>query len=246
MQGREDQESGAFERLPPQGPPPLNGTSKQRAIMRNPNEGTSKHQAIQQVISQKTSEHRAIPRRPPGMSRVETPPEVPRVPRPSHQQPQPKKFRSRILMFTGILIALAIIACTVGYFLATGINVSANPSVTATDFLSALNTKDYPQAYKDLGPAITIRMSEDQFAKQAGVLDACYGPVKDYSEIADSAKNQDNNQSYSYNIKRTKNARDIAYKLQITLQKDQDDGSWKITEYSNNMGPAQPVPACSK
>ncbi|GER86815.1 hypothetical protein KDW_09770 [Dictyobacter vulcani] len=246
MQGREGQESGSFERLPSQELPPLNGTSKHRAIMRNPNEGTSKHQAIQKVIEQKTSEHRAIPRRPAGMTRVETPPEAPRVPRPTHELPQPQKFRKRLLMFTGILITLAIVACTVGYFLATSINTSAGPSTTATDFLNALNTKDYAQAYKDLGPAITIRLSQEQFTRQAQVLDTCYGAVQDYSEIANSAQNQDNSQSYSYNIKRTKGSKNIPYKLQVTLQKDLDDGSWKITDYSNNMGPAQPAPACSK
>ncbi|GCE17478.1 hypothetical protein [Dictyobacter kobayashii] len=246
MQGREDQGSGSFERPSTQGLPSLNGTNKHRAVMRNPNEGTSKHQAIQQVISQKTSEHRAIPKRPTGMARVDTPPEMPRVPRPIHEETQPQKLRKRILLFGGIFLILSIIACTVGYFLATGINVSAGPSVTAADFLNALNTKDYAQAYKDLGPAITIRMSQDQFTKQAQVLDTCYGPVKDYSEVANSAQNQDNSQIYSYTIKRTKGSTTVPYKMQVTLQKDLDDGSWKVTDYSNDMGPGQPVPACSK
>ncbi|GLV57083.1 hypothetical protein KDH_39210 [Dictyobacter sp. S3.2.2.5] len=246
MHERENQESGSFKKPPTQGLPSLNGTSKQRAVLRNPDEGTSKHQAIQQVISQKTSEHRAIPRRPEGMARVDTPPETTRVPRPTLQEPAPQKLRKRILTFGGIFLILAIVAGLVGYFLATGIFASAPASNTAADFLNALNTKNYGQAYKDLGPAITIRTSQDQFTKQAQILDTCYGPVQDYSEIANSAQVTDNSQIYSYTIKRVKNKTTVPYKLQVTLQKDLDDGTWKVTDYSNNMGPGQPVPACSK
>ncbi|GHO89085.1 hypothetical protein [Dictyobacter formicarum] len=246
MQGRENQESGSFEKPSTQGLPSLNGTSKQRAVLRNPNEGTSKHQAIQQVISQKTTEQRAIPKRPAGMARVDTPPEMTRVPRPTHQEPPPQKLRKRILMFGGVFLVLAIVAGVVGYLLASGMFASAPASTTATDFLSALNSKNYAQAYKDLGPAITIRISQDQFIKQAQVLDTCYGPVQDYNEVENSAQVQDNSQIYFYTIKRTKDNTTVPYKLQITLQQDQDDGSWKVTDYSNNMGPGQPVPACSK
>lgn len=246
MQGREDQESGSFEKPQTPGLPSLNGTNKHRAILRNPNEGTSKHQAIQKTISQKTSEMRAIPRRPPGLARVETPPDMPRVPRPSHKQAPPQKLHKRFLIWGSGFAVLAIIAGLVGYLLANGINFAAGPSTTSVDFLTALNNKDYAQAYRDLGPAITIRMSEDQFMKQAQILDSCYGQVQDFSEVANSAKSQDNTMSYMYQLTRTKNTKSLPYKLQLQLQKDQDDGTWKVTDYGNDLGPNQPAPTCSK
>jgi hypothetical protein len=248
MQGQGDQGNGPFERLPTQDRPYLSGTGQHRAIMRNPNEGTSKHQAIQQVISQKTSEHRALPKRPPGMAHIDTPPEMPRAPRPNREQPvPPKNMRKRMLIFGGIAIVLAIVACTVGSLLASGINNSAGPSVTAVDFLSAMNTHNYPQAYKDLGPAITIRISQDQFTRQAQIVDTCYGPIKSYTEVPNSAKDQDSSQSYTYTLSREKSTKPTPYKLQLTLQKDPDDGTWKVTDYNNNnLGPAQPAPACTK
>jgi NTF2-like N-terminal transpeptidase domain len=246
MQGQGDQGMGPFERPPTNDRPYLNGTGQHRAIMRNPNEGTSKHQAIQQVITQKTTEQRAIPKRPPGMARIDTPPEMVRAPRPSREQTPPQKMRKRILIFGGIALVLAIIACTIGSLLANGINTSAGPSTAAVDFISSLNTKNYAQAYKDLGPAITIRISQEQFTQQAKVLDTCYGKVSDYTEVANSAKNQDGTQTYTYTITRELSAKKLPYKLQLTLQKDPDDGTWKVSDYSNNLGPAQPVPACTK
>jgi hypothetical protein len=246
MQGKGDQGTGPFEKPSMQDKPYLNGTGQHRAIMRNPNEGTSKHQAIQQVISQKTTEQRAIPKRPPGMSRIDTPPEMPRAPRPSREQAPPQKMRKRILIFGGIALVLAIIACAIGSLLANGINSSAGPSITAVDFISSLNTKNYVQAYKDLGPAITIRISQEQFTQQAQILDTCYGQVNNYSEVANSAKNQNGTQIYVYTITREKSTKKLPYKLQVTLQKDPDDGTWKVSDYSNNLGPASPVPVCTK
>ncbi len=247
MQGQGDQGNKPFERSPTPNHPYLNGTGQHRAIMRNPNEGTSKHQAIQQVISQKTSEMRALPKRPPGMAHIDTPPEMPRAPRPTHEQPQPQKLRKRILILGGVAIVLAIIACTVGSFLASGINSSAGPSVAAVDFLSSMTSRNYAQAYKDLGPAITIRISQDQFTRQAQVVDTCYGQIKSYVEVPNSAKDQDSSQSYIYTISREKSTKKLPYKLQLTLQKDPDDGTWKVTDYNNNsLGPAQPAPACTK
>lgn len=245
MQGQGEQGKEPFER-PSTKDLYLNGTGQHRAMMRNPNEGTSKHQAIQQVITQKTTELRAMPKRPPGMARIETPPDMPRAPRPSREQPPPQKMRKRILIFGGIALVLAIIACTIGSFLANGINTSAGPSTTAVDFVSSLNTKNYTQAYKDLGPAITIRISQEQFTAQAQILDTCYGKVNNYTEVPNSATNQNNTQTYTYTLTREKSTKNLPYKLKVTLQKDPDDGTWKVTDYSNNLGPAQPVPSCTK
>lgn len=245
MQGQGEQDKGPSERTPTRDLY-LNATGQHRAIMRNPNEGTSKHQAIQQVISQKTTEHRALPKRPPGMARIETPPEMPRAPRPSREQPPLQKMRKRILIFGGIALVLAIIACAIGSLLANGFNTSAGPSTTAVDFVSSLNTKNYTQAYKDLGPAITIRISQEQFTAQAQILDTCYGKVNNYVEVPNSATNQNGTQSYTYTVTRAKSSKNVPYQLQVTLQKDPDDGTWKVTDYSNNLGPKPPVPSCTK
>lgn len=246
MQGQGEQGNGPFERPPIKDSPYLNGTGHHRATMRNPNEGTSKHQAIQQVISQKTTEQRALPKRPPNMARVASPPEMPRAPRPSREQLSPQKIRKRILIIGGIAFVLAIIASTIGSFLATGINTGSGPNTTAGDFILSLNTKNYAQAYKDLGPAITIRISQDQFTQQAQILDTCYGTINTYAQVSNNAKNQDSSQSYTYTVTREKSTKKLPYKLQVTLQKDPDDGTWKVTDYSNNLGPEQPVPACTK
>jgi hypothetical protein len=245
MQGRQDQGNKPWDK--PSEPKLLSLTDTgQHRVARNPNEGTSKHQAIKEQIQMRTSEMRAIPKRPPTMTRVDTPPELPRAPRPQRETIEPKKLHKRLLILGSIFVVLAIIASVVGYFLASSISSSTGPSTVVTDFLTAINNKDYAQAYKDLGPAITIRLSQEQFAQQAQSVDTCYGAVKDFSEVANSAQTQDDGQTYIYTYTLTRAQLAKSYNLQITLQKDPDDNSWKVSDYGTGLGPAQPAPACHK
>ncbi len=218
MQGRQGRGEGPMDRPSEPGLPSMNGTSKQRAI----------------------------PQRPPGMTRLETPPEMPRVPRPQREQLQPSSLRRRLLILCGVLAIAAVIAGVIGYFIGLGLTNSSGPGTVASDFLLALSNTDYKQAYTDLGPAITISTTQQQFATQAEALDRCYGTVKTYSEVMDSAANQNNIQSYTYTITRSKLAQ--PYQLHVRLQQSSqpDDSKWKIIDYGTNLGPGQPAPACSK
>ncbi len=218
MQGRQGRGEGPMDRPSEPRLPSLNGTSKQRAI----------------------------PQRPPGMARLETPPEVPRVPRPQREQTVPGKLRSRLLILCAVLASAAVIAGVVGYFVGLGLTNSSGPSTVTGDFLLALSNTNYKQAYTDLGPAITISTTQQQFATQAEALDRCYGPVKSYTEVADSATNQDNIQSYTYTITRSKLSQ--PYQLHVRLQQSSqpDDLKWKIIDYGSSLGPGQHAPACGK
>lgn len=218
MQGRQGRGEGPMDRPSEPRLPSMNGTSKQRAI----------------------------PQRPPGMVRLETPPEVPRVPRPEREQLRPGSLRNRLLALCAVLAIAAVIAGVVGYFWGLGLTNSSGPATVAGDFLLSISNTDYKQAYTDLGPAITISplMTPEKFTAQAEALDRCYGTVKTYSEVMDSATNQDNIQSYTYTITRSKLSQ--PYQLKIRLQQSSDDSKWKIIDYGSTLGPSQHAPACNK
>jgi hypothetical protein len=181
-----------------------------------------------------TGEHRAIPQRPPGMTRLTTPPETPRVARPQHETVPPNKARRRIIILGSVFTIAAIIACAVGVLLASGILQSSGPAATVTDFFNTVSSNNYEQAYQDLGPAITIRLNQQDFTKQAQDLDQRYGPIIDYKEVANSATTQDTSQIYVFTIKRSKLTN--PYNLRIILQQDPNEG-WKITDYGTSLGP---------
>jgi hypothetical protein len=254
MQGRQDQGNNPWDRpsnsadssLSQQSFSPSSSETGQHRILRNPDEGTSRHQAIKEVITQRTSEMRAIPKRPPTMTRVDTPPVSPRAPRPQREHIPSEILHKRLLIIGSVCAILAIFAAIVGYFLASSVSNSAGPSTVTTDFLQSIADKNYTQVYQDLGPAITIRLSQDQFAKIAQSSDQCYGPIKDYAEIANSAQVQDNGQTYEYDYKITRSKLAKPYTMHITMQKDPEDNSWKVSDYGIDLGPSHPAPACQK
>ncbi len=201
-----------------------------------------------------TSKHRAIPQRPPGMPRVDQPPTkprvnqppaTPRVARPKRQEARPRNVRKQLLLIGSLFLICAILAC-VGGFVATnvinGINASSGAAATTSDFLTSLSKQDYAQAYKNLGAAITIQLSQDDFTKQAQSDDRCYGPITNYSEVANSAQQQGNSQAYTYTITRSKLTR--SYQMRLTLQQDTEGNTWKITDYGKDLGPGQQSSTC--
>jgi len=151
-----------------------------------------------------------------------------------------------LIIITGFLVVIGVFACIGSYALYNlfnGISASAGAATTAGNFLTALSSRNYDQAYQYLGPAITLSMQKDQFTQQAQTLDSCYGAVKNYTEVQGSAVNQGNNQSYSYTITREKLTN--TYTMHITIQQDQyDPNTWKITDYGGNLGPGSSAPAC--
>jgi hypothetical protein len=188
---------------------------------------------------------RAIPQRPPGMTRMEHPPQKKRVARPKRQPKSPKSRLRRLLIFTATLVVCAVIALGIGIALVnyfSGIGNSAGAANTATDFLLALKSQDYDQdhAYHDLDANITISVTDAQFKQMALADDHCFGQVTDFNEVAGSAVSSADNttQSYTYEMKRNKLAN--TYKLTLTLQKD-PNGNWDITSYGSGLGPSTPT-----
>jgi hypothetical protein len=215
MQGRQSQGYGPWNRSPGESLASANGSGKQRAI----------------------------PQRPPGMTRINQPPQTPRVSRPQRQNRTFKSWRRRLLVPGLVLLACGLLAWGIGYALVNyfvGIGSSAGASNTATDFLLALKDANYNQAYNDLDAKITISLTKDAFQQMALADDHCYGQVTDFNEEAGSATTSadNNSQSYIFDVSRSKLPK--TYKLTLTLQKD-PDGNWDITSYGDDLGPATPT-----
>jgi hypothetical protein len=189
----------------------------------------------------KTGEY-AIPQRPPGMPRVETPPPKSRVARPKREQVTPEVRKRRLFILASAIVVCAVVAffaTRIAFNISSGLNASSGAASTAVDFLNALDSQNYNQAYKDLGPTITLRLTPDIFKQQAQSYDHCFGPVQNYSEVTNSATtNQDNSQSYTYSIMRSKSPK--PFQLHLTLQQDQN-GKWNISDYGNSLGASQPT-----
>jgi hypothetical protein len=191
-----------------------------------------------------SGKQRAIPQRPPGMPRVAHSPQKTRVARPQRQSKPPKSLWRRLLFIAIIFVACGVIAGIIGFALVnyfTGIGNSAGAANTATDFMLALKSQNYDQAYNnDLDAKITITVTNDEFKQMAQTDDHCFGLVTDFNEVPGSAISSTNNsiQSYTYNVSRNKLSK--TYKLTLTLQKD-PDGNWDITSYGSDLGPTTPT-----
>jgi hypothetical protein len=190
-----------------------------------------------------SGKQRAIPQRPPGMTRVEHPPQTTRVARPQRQPKPPKSWRRRLLIFAIVFFACGLIAFAIGFALVNyfaGIGNSAGAANTATDFMLALKSQNYDQAYNDLDAKITISVTKDEFKQMALADDHCFGQVTDFNEVPGSAITSADNTTQSYTYDVTRNKLTKTYKLTLTLQKD-PDGNWDITSYGGDLGPTTPT-----
>ncbi len=187
---------------------------------------------------------RAIPQRPPRMPRIEHPPQKTRIARPQRRSKPPKSLGRRLLSIAIIFVACGVIAGIIGFALVsyfTGIGNSAGAANTATDFMLALKSQNYDQAYNnDLDAKITISVTKDEFKHMALADDHCFGLVTDFNEVPGSAisSTNDSSQSYTYNVSR--NHLSKTYNLTLTLQKD-PDGNWDIINYGGDLGPTTPT-----
>jgi hypothetical protein len=192
-----------------------------------------------------TGKHRPLPPRPPGLPRVDAPPPTPRVARPQRKTSSPKRIRRNAFILVGVFIVCALLACGIGYAAfnyVSGLTTSSGAATTANDFLIALSTRNYDQAYQDLDPAITLQLSEDEFKQQAQSNDRCFGPVTNYTEVPDSATAQENGTTLSYTYSVTRGKVLKPYSLRLTLQQNLDrSGDWKISSYGDSLGPAPPT-----
>jgi hypothetical protein len=190
-----------------------------------------------------SGKQRAIPQRPPGMARVEHPPQKTRVARPKRQSKPPKSWWRRLLLIAFVFVACGVITGAIGFALVnyfTGIGNSAGAANTATDFMLALKSQNYDQAYNnDLDANITISVTKDEFKQMAQADDHCFGLVTDFNEVPGSANySTDTIQSYTYDVSRNRLSK--TYKLTLTLQKD-PNGNWDITSYGGHLGPNTPT-----
>jgi hypothetical protein len=193
--------------------------------------------------SNDTGKSRSIPQRPSTMARLDQPPATPRVARPQRGNARPPSCRKRILTLSIVAIVCIVLAFFLGYaainfFAAT--NASADAARTAADFLNSIAHHNYDQAYNDLGPAITIPLAQDDFKQQAQADDRCYGTVNNYSEVANSAV-QNNAQSYTFDYLVSRSKLAHPYTLRLVLQQDTTTGHWQISSYgaNNDLVPGQ-------
>ncbi len=187
-----------------------------------------------------TGHYRALPRRPSHMQRVNQPPVTPRVARPPRRQARQTNLRRRFLIWSAVLVVCGLLACGISYaavnFFAAS-NASAGSAVAATNFLTAISSQNYHQAYNDLAAPVTVQLTEGAFTETARLEDSCDGLITHYTEVANSAITQNNSQSYTYTVARSKLAH--TYTLQLTLQQN-SFGNWKVSSYgdSDDLGPA--------
>lgn len=191
-----------------------------------------------------TGKHHTPPQRPRSMTRIEQPPTTPRVARPKRKPP--KRLGRGLLILGGILLLCTIGACIFGYSLGSnffaGLGASSGAATTSVNFLSSLVKHDYESAYTNLGGAVTMQLTLEQFENQAQHDDTCYGFMKSYTEVPNSAVVQGNVQGYTYNV--TRENTPTAYQIRLTLQQDIEASNvWKITSYGGDLGPSTP---CSK
>jgi hypothetical protein len=258
MQGRTGQDNQP-ERRKSGGRDPSDNTGQYRAISQRGGQ-TGRFRAIDEAmasyrnlppgsterlraLAESTGQHRAISGRPPERRRLENAPQTPRIARPKREQMPPHKLRRRLLLACGIFVIIAIVAFVGGLALfsfVNSLNVNLGAATTAEDFLNALKQQNYAQAYKDLGPAITLHMSPDLFTQQAQSYDRCFGPVTGYAEIANSATAPNlNGRVFRYSVTRKNTSK--PFQLQLTLQQDQTSGTWRISDYGNTLGPGAPT-----
>jgi hypothetical protein len=138
------------------------------------------------------------------------------------------------LLFAGLVLLCGVCTFMGGFAavsLGIGLGTSKDAAATASDFLSALGTRDYAQAYKYLGPPTTLQPgAQENFIAQAQRYDACFGTVTNYKQVEGSTILQDNTWSSTYAITRSKLPR--SYRLTLTLQQDSHQ-QWRIIDYKS-------------
>ncbi len=242
MQGRPDQRNEPWDRE--------RSTEARLAALqstRAASQGTGKYRAVSQgtgkcrAVSSATGKYGAIPSRPPNMPHMDLasrPETMQRAPRPHHQTLQPRKTHRLLIVLGAVVAIITIISFVIVFLLVSAINQNTGPTMTAVDFLSSLSSKNYDNAYQDLGPAVTIRLNRQDFIQQAQALDQQHGVITDYSEVPNSAIVKNNTWSFTYSITRKNLSK--PYKLTITLQQDQNDNNnWRIVDYGTTLGPTQ-------
>ena len=119
-----------------------------------------------------------------------------------------------------------------------GTNQERNASAVATDFMQAVKSRSYLQAYNDLDDTLLVNLTADDFKSQAAHADGCYGPVSAF-KLKSSAVGQ-GTARYTYSVTRGKLPRQYQFRLNLR----QSQGIWAITGYGNGntLDPPGPLP----
>lgn len=133
------------------------------------------------------------------------------------------------------LVLLGVLVCGLGFavyhFFQTRnapvpVTNTTGATALASDFMQAVASRNYDQAYNDLGPQVS---GKNQFKQSAQSEDQCDGPVKTYKSTSTTTNGStlvDN-----YLVTRAKIAQ--PYHLTLTLQGD-SSGRWQITDYNSD------------
>ncbi len=116
----------------------------------------------------------------------------------------------------------------------TSVSNTAGATALANDFVQAISSRNYDQAYNDLGPPVTGQTSRTQFTQQARGEDSCYGVITSYKSAATTTQGSTIN--YTYTMNRAK--RSGPYQLSVTVQQN-SSGAWQITDYNSNVDSGQ-------
>ncbi len=143
------------------------------------------------------------------------------------------KRGARVLLITLVLLSLLVcglVFAVYHFFQTRNASVPVTNTIGATalasDFMQAIVSRNYDQAYNDLGPQVS---GKDQFKQTALSEDQCDGSVKTYRST--STTQNSNTLVGNYLVTRAKIAQ--PYHLTLTLQED-SSGRWQITDYSSD------------
>jgi serine/threonine protein kinase len=184
----------------------------------------------------------------PAESRPSAP--LPRVPLLAYPQQKRRRVKPRLGVLMLFLVVGVVLAGCAGMMLSLGyaaMNRFSNPGSsgndggsvsTATDFLNALTSQNYSQAYNDLDASMTVAITLSDFSQQAQHDDRCYGPVTAYTKPTNSG-NAQGGQQLTSQLRRKKLSK--PYTLRLTLMMDSATGQWLITSFGPDLGPAPPT-----
>jgi hypothetical protein len=186
---------------------------------------------------------------------MSTSPALHRKPAP-HPAPQGLGRRRRwglCFILVTVLLLLCVVAVAVSYSLVAnflgagpqgnsnmplGASCTRSASTVASDFMQAVKSHSYLQAYNGLDDTLLMKLTADDFKSQAAHADGCFGRVSAF-QLTISAAGQGMAQ-YTYSVTRDKLS--MPYRFRLTLRQNQ--GIWAITAYGNGntLDPPGPPP----
>ena len=146
-------------------------------------------------------------------------------------QPPPKKRRTGLWIFLGIL-AVLVLAC-IGIFAAVFFIGTHNPTDVANKYYTAIQNQDYATAYSYLDASnITFNnqnLTQGLYTQAAQAVDAQKGKVTSYSITSTNVSSSNGVNTATFTISVTRNG--SPYDVHLKLQ--QEGSNWKIVSIDN-------------